>query len=344
MASGSNIRGDKLGEDWLGDSGKFLRIAGIILLFFVAITAVSSTFYTVDVSEEGVVCRFGKYLKTAPPGLHLKMPLGIDTVYTVASKRRLQQEYGFRSSGYAQGRTTYSDSSYNAESLMLTGDLNVADVSWILQYEISDPWRYLFHAKNVDQNIRDVSLSIMRRVVGDRLVGDVLTVGRIEIADEAKRLTQEVLDRYDMGIHIVTINLQDVNPPDTVKPAFNDVNAAKQQQEEVINGAEREYNRIIPEARGRGEQLISNADAYSINAVNRAKGDAARFSSIAAEYAKAPDATRTRVYLEAMEQLMESVRHITVVDGDLKGLLPVFAGTSAGRAPAIQAAASGEEG
>ncbi len=267
-------------------------------------------------------------MKTSPPGLHFKLPFGIDTVYKVASKRRLQQEFGFRSAGAADGRTVYSDRGYSAESLMLTGDLNVADVSWILQYEIADPWKYLFHAKDVEQNIRDVSLSIMRRVVGDRLVGDVLTVGRIEIADEARHLTQEVLDIYDMGVRVVTINLQDVNPPDSVKPAFNDVNAAKQQQEEVINGAEREYNRVIPEARGRAEQLLSNAEAYSIGTVNRAKGDASRFSSIAAEYAKAPEATRTRIYIEAMEELLSQVQHLTVVDGSLKGLLPIFPATN----------------
>ena len=152
---------------------------------------------------------------------------------------------------------------------MLTGDLNVADVSWILQYEIQDPWKYLFHARDVETNIRDVSLSIMRRVVGDRLVGDVLTVGRVEIADEAKRLTQEVIDRYDMGIKIVTINLQDVNPPESVKPAFNDVNAAKQQQEEAINVAEREYNRFVPEARGRADQRMSSRRDHSAPTAGR---------------------------------------------------------------------------
>lgn len=311
-------------EEFLNDSMKFFKIGVVAVLLLFVWGGISSTYYTVDVSEEGVVVRFGQYLKTTPPGLHFKLPFGIDTVYKVASKRRLQQEFGFRSAGSSDGRTVYSDKGYSAESLMLTGDLNVADVSWILQYEISDPWKYLFHAKDVEQNIRDVSLSIMRRVVGDRLVGDVLTVGRIEIADEARHLTQEVLDKYDMGVRIVTVNLQDVNPPDSVKPAFNDVNAAKQQQEEVINGAEREYNRVIPEARGRAEQLLSNAEAYSIGAVNRAKGDASRFSSIAAEYAKAPDATRTRIYIEAMEALLLEVRRLTIVDGALEGLLPIF--------------------
>jgi len=318
-------------EEWerlFSNLGKRLSSSGssIILILLLVLVGAATSFYTIDVSEEGVIVRFGKYTQTTPPGLHFKLPFGIDQVHKVASKRRLQQEFGFRSSGVEQGRSTYYDTGYSMESLMLTGDLNVADVSWILQYEISDSWKYLFHARDVEQTIRDVSLSIMRRVVGDRLVGDVLTVGRVEIADEAKRLTQEVIDRYDMGIRIVTINLQDVNPPDSVKPAFNDVNAAKQQQEEAINIAEREYNRFVPEARGRADQRISEAEAYSINAVNRAKGDASRFRSIADEYQKSPDITRNRIYLETMEEIVTKLKKLTIVDSELKGVLPVFGG------------------
>jgi len=299
--------------------------ASIVVVLFLLYAATTS-FYTIDVSEEGVVVRFGKYIQTTPPGLHFKLPFGIDQVNKVASKRRLQQEFGFRSSGFSGGRSTYTDKGHAMESLMLTGDLNVADVSWILQYEIRDPWKYLFHARDVERNIRDVSLSIMRRVVGDRLVGDILTVGRVEIADEAKRLTQEVIDRYDMGIKIVTINLQDVNPPEAVKPAFNDVNAAKQQQEEAINVAEREYNRFVPEARGRADQRNSEAEAYSINAINRAKGDASRFRSITDEYQKAPEITRSRLYIETMEELVTKTKKLTIVDDELKGVLPIFGG------------------
>lgn len=304
---------------------KFLKFGGpIVFVVLLLVVAAFSSFYTIDVSEEGVITRFGRYHKTSPPGLHYKLPLGIDRVYKVASKRRLQEEFGFRSAGISDGRSAYTDRGYANESLMLTGDLNVGDVSWILQYEISDPWKYLFHARDVQRNIRDVSLSIMRRVVGDRLVGDVLTVGRVEIADEAKRLTQEVLDRYDMGIRIITVNLQDVNPPESVKPAFNDVNAAKQQQEEAINIAEREYNRFVPEARGSADQLLSEAEAYSINIVNRAKGDAARFRSISDEYRKAPEITRSRVYIEVMEDILSNIHRLTVVDERLQGVLPIF--------------------
>jgi len=308
---------------------KFGSLSGpIFFALLLLLSGAASSFYTIDVSEEGVVTRFGRYLKTSPPGLHYKLPFGVDHVYKVASKRRLQEEFGFRTSGVADGRSTYVDRGYGDESLMLTGDLNVGDVSWILQYEISDPWKYLFHARDVQRNIRDVSLSIMRRVVGDRLVGDVLTVGRVEIADEAKRLTQDVLNRYDMGIHVITINLQDVNPPESVKPAFNDVNSAKQQQEEAINVAERGYNRFVPEARGSADQLLSEAEAYSINVVNRAKGDAARFRSISDEYQKSPEITRSRVYIEAMEEVLSKISRLTVVDEKLQGVLPIFGANS----------------
>jgi len=326
----TNDRGEGFPE-WAEElSRKYGRIGPVAAAILVTLgVAVLSSFYTVDVSEEGVITRFGRYIKTTPPGLHFKLPFGIDRVYKVASKRRLQEEFGFRTAGERGGRTTYVDRGYGHESLMLTGDLNVADVSWILQYEISDPWKYLYHARDPQRNIRDVSLSIMRRVVGDRLVGDVLTVGRVEIADEAKRLTQEVLDRYDMGIRVVTVNLQDVNPPEPVKPAFNDVNAAKQQQEEAINVAEREYNRFVPEARGRADQVLSEADAYAINAVNRAKGDAARFRSISDEYRKAPEITRSRVYIEAMEEVLSGIGRLTVVDKGLSGVLPIFSGAGA---------------
>ncbi len=322
-------------------SGRFVWI--VLAVIFLVYGAWSS-FYTVDVSEEGVVTRFGKYTATTPPGLHVKMPFGIDQVFKVKSKLRLQLEFGFRSMGSDGGRTTYSKQDLAQESLMLTGDLNVADVEWILQYEIADPWKYLFHARNVEQNIRDVSMSIMRRVVGDRLVGDVLTVGRVEIADEAKRLTQEVLDRYDMGIKVVTIILQDVNPPDEVKPAFNEINAAKQEQEQAINNAERDYNKVIPEARGNAEKLMSDAQAYAIDKLNRAKGDSAKFNAIMSEYRKAPELTRKRLYLDAMEDVLARAQKVTIIDHELKGVLPVLGGlggTSGGNLRTAEAPKTG---
>jgi membrane protease subunit HflK len=295
----------------------FLAIA------FLAITIFTS-FYTVDVSEEGVVTRFKKYHSTSPPGLHVKLPYGIDTVTKVPSKVLLQEEFGFRSANQGRQANQQSRASLAGESLMLTGDLNVADVKWIIQFRISDPWKFLFHARNVQKNIRDVSMSIMRRVVGDRLVGDVLTVGRIEIADEAKRLTQEVVDKYDMGITIVAVVLQDVTPPEAVKTAFNDVNAAKQEQEKAINVAEREYNNVIPEAKGKAEQLIADAEAYSLSLLNQAKGDASRFSAMLTEYKKSPDVTRRRLYVEAMEDIFANIKSLVIVDSKVKGVLPLY--------------------
>ncbi len=313
-SGGGGGRGPKL------PSHSKLYLGGAVFLIILAITSV----YTVDVSEEGVVTRFERYHATSPPGLHFKLPLGIDRVIKVPSKVLLQEEFGFRSTGHSGRESQYAKSGYAEESLMLTGDLNVADVEWIVQYRISDPWKFLFNARHVQKNIRDVSMSIMRRVVGDRLVGDVLTVGRVEIADEAKRLTQEVVDKYDMGITIMAVVLQDVTPPDAVKTAFNDVNAAKQEQEQAINVAEREYNNVIPEAKGKAEQLIADAEAFSVSLVNHAKGDASKFNSMLTEYKKSPGVTRRRMFIEAMEEVFGNLDRLIVVDSKIKGVLPLY--------------------
>lgn len=302
----------------------------IITGLLIALTAwgVFSSYYTVDISEEGVVTRFGAYHRTTPSGIHFKIPFGIEDVTLVQSKRILQEEFGFRTKDTTGTRSSFEKEGFIAESLMLTGDLNVADVEWILQFRIADPWKYLFHARDVRRNIRDVSMSIMRRVVGDRLVGDVLTTGRVEIADQAKVLTQEVLDQYDMGIRVEKIILQGVNPPEKVKPAFNEVNAAKQEQEQTINLAEKEYNRVIPEARGKAAKFIADAEGYAIGLVNRSKGDAAQLREVLAEYKNAPELTRRRLYIETMEEVFEKSDSITIVDKNLKGVMPIYPLTS----------------
>lgn len=298
------------------------------LLFIIAIIVVVlggfNSFYTVQPEEEGVVTRFGRYVKTTQPGPHLKVPW-VDEVFKIKSKRRQEQEFGYRENT-ASRLTRRGGRRVNLveESLMLSGDLNLADVEWSVQYEISDPVKYQFKARNVVKNIRDVSMSVMRRVVGDRLVGKVLTTDRSEIAVEAKSLMQEILDQYDIGIRIITVVLQSVNPPESVKPAFNDVNAAKQEQEEAINRAEREYNKVIPEARGKAEQQIADAEAFAVDLVNRAKGDANHFDAILTEYRKAPGVTKRRIYLDVMEEIYSKVDKFTVVDSKVKGLLPVF--------------------
>lgn len=300
----------------------FIFILPLILLIPAAVTS----FYTVQPDEEAVVLRFGKYLKTTQPGLHFKLPLGMDRSIKVKTKLILQQEFGFRTNSVSGKRTSYASNGYNGESLMLTGDLNVADVEWITQFQISEPQKYLFNVAHPVDNIRDISEAVMRRVVGDRLVNDVLTVGRTEIATEAQKLTQEILDRYDMGVRVISIKLQDVNPPEPVKPSFNEVNEAKQEQEQAINQAEKQYNKVIPEARGKAEQQIAAAEGYATELVNRSQGDAERFLLVLKEYRKAPQITRERMYIEAVEKLVSRMNEMTVVDPKVKGLLPIFSG------------------
>ncbi|MEO5970541.1 MAG: FtsH protease activity modulator HflK [Bdellovibrionia bacterium] len=283
-----------------------------------------SSFYTVQPSEEAVIIRFGKYQETNPPGLHFKLPFGIDDAIKVKTKLVFQEEFGFRSSDHSGDETSYEKGNFDKESQMLTGDLNVADVEWIVQYQISDPRKFLFAAQDPKQNIRDVSEAIMRRVVGDRTVNEILTTGRVAIATEAHRLTQEVLDKYDLGIRVVTIKLQDVNPPELVKPSFNEVNAAKQEQEQAINMAESAYNKVIPEARGKAEETLSEAEGYATAIVNRSKGDAERFHLTLQEYRREPDVTRKRLYLETMEELFGRFKKLTIVDDKIKGVLPLF--------------------
>ena len=207
---------------------------------------------------------------------------------------------------------------------MLTGDLNVADVEWVVQYQISDPYNFLFRTSSPIINIRDVAESIMRRVVGDRTVTEILTTGRKEIAGLAKELMQEVLNKYELGINVVTVKLQDVNPPDMVKPSFNEVNEAKQEQEKAINQAEKAYNQIIPEAKGKAEQLITEAEGYALELVNKASGDANRFAFELKEYNRAPRITRKRLYLEAMEEIIKSQEGLVIIDSEVKGMLPIF--------------------
>jgi membrane protease subunit HflK len=304
-------------------SNGIAAIAGGLLLLVAAFTS----FYTVQPSEEAVVLRFGRYMRTETPGLRFRIPFGIERIFKVKTKIIHQEEFGFRSIGTRGSRTDYSDKSFAEESLTLTGDLNVAEVEWIVQYQISDPKKFLFNTREVLQNLRDVTQSVLRRVVGDRLVNDVLTVSRAEIGVEVQRLTQEILDHYDMGIRIVTVKLQDVNPPASVRPAFNEVNSAKQEQEQAINQAEREYNRVIPEARGKAEQVIRDAEGYATAVVNRAEGESSRFREVLAAYRTAPQVTRTRLYLETLETIYGRVKSMTIVDKSVDGLLPVFGGS-----------------
>jgi len=301
------------------DKRLFLLLLGMIL----AVLALSSSAYTVDPHEKAVILRMGCYKRITGPGLHLKIPFGAETVMKVPTELIQQEEFGFRSSIRSQPARA-QDEGFHDESSMLTGDLNVAEARWIVQYKISEPRKFLFHVRDVRKNLRDVSQSVVRRVVGDRRFSEVLTIGRVEIAEESRRHMQKLLDRYDIGVRVIALKLQDVNPPAEVWAAFNDVNSAKQEQEKTINIAEGEYNRVIPEARGKAQQEIFKAEGYAAAVVNRAGGDAARFQKILEAYRTAPQVTRTRLYLETLEEVYGRLNGLTVIDVNVAGVLPLF--------------------
>jgi len=292
-----------------------LGAAVLIVIIFL-----SSTFYSVSAESVGVVQRFGKYDRTTQPGLHFKLPAGIESVTKVPVTRIMSQEFGFRS--LKPGiRSTRSQQALLQESLMLTGDLNVVVADWIVQYKVRDPRAFLFKVRNVEETIRDVSEAAMRQVVGDRSVDGVLTVERMQVGEDAAMKMQEILDKYETGIQIVTVKLQDVNPPDQVKPAFNAVNEAKQEKEQMINEAMKDYNTIIPKAAGDAERMITEAEGYAIDRVNRAEGDATRFVDLWKQYTNAKDVTRRRLYMETMSEVLPKVKRKYIVDENEQGIL-----------------------
>lgn len=294
-------------------------IAGGIALIWL----IFSSFYTVNADEVGVIQRFGRYTTTTAPGLHFKIPFGVETVKKVKVQRNLKAEFGFRTRTPGI-RTTYARGDYSSESLMLTGDLNSAIVEWIVQYRIKDPVRFLFRVRNVENTLRNVSEAIMRMVVGDHSVDEVIIVNRQEIATDVKDRIQQLLDEYETGIDVVTVNLQDVNPPKPVQPAFNSVNEAKQEKERIINDALKAYNEVVPRAQGRAQQVITEAEGYAIKRVNRARGEANRFLAVWREYSRAKDVTRRRYYLETMQEILPKVKDIFIVDEGQQGLVPLL--------------------
>ena len=298
------------------------KITTITLIVVVAII-IFTGLYTVNPEEMGIIQRFGKYIKSTEPGLHFKIPFGVDVLTKVKVKQVYKEEFGFRTL-IAGVKTQYSSRGYNNEAVMLTGDLNIADVEWIVQYRIKDPVKYLFKVRNVEETIRDISESVMRTVVGDRSVDEVIVLNRKEIADYTQIELEKQLKEYSAGIEIVTVNLQNVNPPDRVKPAFNEVNSAKQERERIINQAWQKYNEIIPEARGKAKRTIEEAEGYAINRINRANGDADRFIKIHNKYRDAKTVTKKRMYLETMQKILPKVEKIYIVDDEQKGILPLL--------------------
>ena len=293
-------------------------IVALVLLLSAALTS----FYSIGPDEAGVVLRFGKYVRTTLPGLHVKMPLLVERAIPVKVKRIFKEEFGFRAE--AQGtRQTRSDF-YRDESLMLTGDLNVLEVRWIVQFQIKDPVQFLFRVRDPRDTIRDISEAVMRRVTGDYAVDEVLTIKRAEIDVEAQGELQRILDSYGAGLQIITVKLQDVTPPDRVQPAFNEVNEAKQEKERMINQAWEAYNKVIPKAKGEAEKTIREAEGYAVDVVNRAKGEAQRFLATWEAYRQAPEVTRKRLYLDAMAQVLATSKQKYIIDPSQQALLPLL--------------------
>ena len=294
-----------------------------VILGIIAVVILFTTWFTIDPEEAGIVLRFGRFTRQVPSGLHLKLPYPLETVVKVPIERQLKEEFGFRTKE-AGVQTTYTDEDLSAESLMLTGDLNVAVVEWTAQFRVRDPYKYLFRVRNVRQTFRDMNETVMREVIGDRSVNEVLTVGRQEIAAEVEQKLQAMCDQYENWIKVEQIVLQDVNPPDAVKPSFNEVNQAQQEREKLINEARADYNQIIPRAKGRAQQTLEQSQGFATDRVNRARGDAELFMQVHAAYQRAPDVTRRRMYLETMAEIYPKVSRKIVIDENLKGILPLL--------------------
>ncbi|MBN1352946.1 FtsH protease activity modulator HflK [candidate division KSB1 bacterium] len=296
-----------------------ITVLGLLFLIILMYTSI----YQIEADEEGVIKRFGKYIDTNPPGLHWKLPFGIETVTYVNTKRVFPVEFGFTTIR-AGIETQYGTGKSFEESRMLTGDLNIAVIQWIVQYKRADPVKFLFNVRNVDKTIRDVAEAVMREVVGDQSVDEVIIIKRREIGNEVKPKMQALLDYYETGIEIITVELKSADPPERVKPAVNAVNTAKQEKEKIENQAWEAYNREIPKARGEAQKLIQEAEGYSLNRINRAKGDAEKFISIWQDYRLAKDVTRRRLYLEALQEVLPKIKKKFIVDSDQKGWLPLM--------------------
>lgn len=290
-------------------------------LFLVAVGAWSGL-YTVPSDSVGVVQRFGKYLEDVQPGLHIKIPFGVDIATIVPVKRQLKQEFGFATPG---ATNPYQGTrAPEAETQMVTGDLNSALVEWVVQYRVADPHQFLFDIRDPQATLRDVSESAMREVVGDRTVDEVITVGRQEIEVEALAKMQLLASKYELGISIDQVQLKNVNPPKPVQDSFNEVNQAQQEKEKLINEARREYNKVIPLAEGQKDQRIREAEGYKLKRVNEAEGDVARFNAVLSEYLKAPEVTKRRIYLETLQQVLPSLQSKIILDEKGQQILPLL--------------------
>ncbi len=295
----------------------------IVIVIVLGIIVAYTAFYTIAPGHKGIILRFGRYSGMVLPGLHFKIPFGVDTVFKVHTEQVDTETFGFKSvrpgirTQYEKGAAT------ERESLMLTGDLNVIDVEWIVQFRREDPRKYLFNVQDPVMAIRDISESVNRRIVGNRSFDYVLQ-NREEVNRMAQEELQKILDEYENGIRVVNVRLQNVVPPDPVKGAFNEVNEAQQEKERLINEAQETYNRQIPQAKGEAERAINGARGFALERVNHAKGDVARFSAVLKEYRNAKEVTKQRLYLEAYQTILPNAKQIYIIDSAQKGLLPLL--------------------
>ncbi|SDW60843.1 FtsH protease activity modulator HflK [Nitrosomonas communis] len=295
-----------------------LGMLGIMLL----VVALTSAFYTIPAESEGIVLRFGKYIEKVPSGLHVKLPFEIDTVISVPTQRQQKLEFGFATPGYTNPDQAGDEP--ELEKSMVTGDLNSALVEWIVQYRITDPEKYLFDVRDPGLTLRDISEAVMREVVGDRTVDEIITIGRQEIEETALARIRLLAEHYQLGMIINQVQLKNVNPPEPVQPSFNEVNRAQQDRENVINLANGEYNKAVPRARGEADQKIRAADGYRFKRINEAEGDVAAFNQLLEQYLKAPEVTRTRIYLETLGEVLPQARQQIIVDDTVQQILPML--------------------
>jgi len=300
-----------------------LRLApGLILVGGMALIGVLMSFYTIPAESEGIVLRFGRYIEKVPSGLHYKIPFGIDKVITIPTQRQQKLEFGFETPGFTNPDQIGDDP--QLEKAMVTGDLNAALVEWIVQYRITDPEKYLFVVRDPGLTLRDLSESVMREVVGDRTVDEIITIGRQEIEESVLQRVRILAEHYQLGVSINQVQLKNVNPPLPVQPSFNEVNRAQQDRENVINLANGEYNKAVPKARGEADQAIRAAEGYRFKRINEAEGDVAAFNQVLEQYLKAPDVTRTRIYLETLGDVLPQVKQQIIVDDTVQQIVPLL--------------------
>ncbi|MCF7792314.1 MAG: FtsH protease activity modulator HflK [Victivallales bacterium] len=310
-------------QEWKKQLSAIPKFVPVLIIVFLLAALSTTCIYSIGPDEVGVVQRFGRYIKTTGSGLHVKLPFGVDKVTPVKTQRIYKEKFGERNNNSGR-RRSYVSTRAEDSALMLTGDLNVLDVKWVVQFRINDPVKYLFDTRKPFKNLRDISEVVMRRYVGNYTVDEVLTTKREELSILVEHRMQELLRKYNTGLRVVTVKLLDVNPPDKVKPAFNEVNEAKQEKEQTINKAWEAYNKVIPRAKGEAKRTISFAEGYALDKINRAKGNTQRFLSVLKEYNKAPKITKKRFYLDTMAEVLPEVKQKYIIDKNARTVLPLL--------------------